>query len=115
MDLRIKFVQTVYTIDHMQKSLFKIFSGINCRFLWTGGFAVVSGSNDNWMWNMSTHTEPIDGYAPWKGGEPNNFQGRKEDAIIIDVSVMTIEDISPDVTGYGFASKFVFCHICEYN
>ena len=87
---------------------------MNCDFLWTGGFAVVSGSNDNWNWNMSTHTKPAQ-YLPWGNGEPNNYRGMKEDAILVDVKVMKFIDIRPDVQKVSWTHNKIFCYMCEYT
>ena len=88
-----------------------MFAGTNCELLWTGGFAAVSGSNDNWMWNMSTHTQPAE-YLPWRSGEPNNHKGQKEDAIIVKVSLMEFQDMTPSQHENLFKK---FCYICERN
>ena len=75
---------------------------------------MVSGGNDNWAWNMSTHTKTAAHYLPWRHDEPDNSNGDNEDAIMMTVGSMTLIDVTPVVGGPWYESQII-CYICEYN
>ena len=74
----------------------------------------MSGSNDNLMWNMSTYTKTAE-YLPWIDGEPDNNEGRIEDAMLVYVSSMLLFDVGRDISARTWYSSQIMCHICELN
>ena len=87
-------------------------SGSGCDYLITGGYADVSGDNDNWSWKMTTFSKPVTEYF-WAGGEPNNHQGKAEDMITVVVEwKMQWYDSTRDI---GISTTRLRCYLCEYS
>ena len=86
-------------------------AGSGCQKVVTGGYADVSGDNENWSWNMTTFTKPVTKYF-WTGGEPNNFKGNIEDII---VAVVDKELAWQDGTRNFGITSLLRCYICEYS
>ena len=87
--------------------------GSSCYYLRTGGYADVSGDNDNWSWNMTTFSKPAT-KTHWKNTEPNNNHDNKiEDMIMVIVNEeMEWADGKQEIE---FNQNKLNCYICEYS
>ena len=76
--------------------------------LFTGGFASPPGSN-NWFWKFPCSSKAFT-YTNWMPGEPNNYGGTNEDAMMTGAMYNKWVDVTNDVPYYAHIKV---CYVCE--
>ena len=89
---------------------------LGCELVWTGGYAAVPSSETNWVWTMEQGTTKPIGYTDWRAGDPNNYNGEQEDAIVVSRDHQyTWIDVTLDATENGWFTSNTICFVCEIN
>lgn len=84
-----------------------------CDFVWTSGVASQSGNNDRWTWRQSNGNMDVS-HTSWGEGEPNNYQGYSEDAIVLDGRMSwNWNDVPVDLSSDSWYYSQNLCYVCE--
>ena len=85
-----------------------------CFAIWTGGFAFVPYDLNDFRWVLTPGTNKPVSFTNWQNGEPGNYVGGQEDAIMMRYAPQyywadTVYDVSlkPNFLGEHM------CYVCE--